>query len=189
MAPLDVLAWTAHALSPSVGLSSEPFGRGGLLSRRRHRLLCRLAPPLLLLTLVVGTLAGGEAFAERIVTAAGDVLTPAASTLLEDALTSGPVAVVRRLGVGVTLWTRRGVSRTGYGLQPRLRDGRPRLDCPRNRRRAGRARRLGIALVGLGIIGAFGTVLGVQVALGGLALVPVLAVAFLPLSTSFPTRR
>ncbi|WP_336336181.1 YihY/virulence factor BrkB family protein [Haloarcula brevis] len=144
--------------------------------------------PLLLLTLVVGTLAGGEAFAERVVSAAGDVLTPAASTLLEDALTSGAGrggATV--LGVGVTLWSALKVFRgldtafsRVYGtdgpdsIVGELVDGLAALGG------------IGIALVGLGVVGAFGTVLGVQVALGGLALVPVLAVAFLPLYYLFP---
>ncbi|MGB9930444.1 YihY/virulence factor BrkB family protein [Haloarcula amylolytica] len=144
--------------------------------------------PLLLLTLVVGTLAGGEAFAERIVTAAGDVLSPAASTLLEDALTSGAGrggATV--LGVGVTLWSALKVFRgldtafsRVYGtdgpdsIVGELVDGLAALGG------------ISVALVGLGVIGAFGTVLGVQVALGGLALVPVLAVAFLPLYYLFP---
>ncbi|AUG46045.1 hypothetical protein BVU17_00320 [Haloarcula taiwanensis] len=147
--------------------------------------------PLLLLTLVVGTLAGGEAFAERVVSAAGDVLTPAASTLLEDALTSGAGrggATV--LGVGVTLWSALKVFRgldtafsRVYGtdgpdsIVGELVDGLAALGG------------IGIALVGLGIIGAFGTVLGVQVALGGLALVPVLAVAFLPLYYLFPDQK
>jgi YihY family inner membrane protein len=144
--------------------------------------------PLLLLTLVVGTLAGGEAFAERIVAAAGDVLSPTASTLLEDALTSGAGrggATV--LGVGVTLWSALKVFRgldtafsRVYGtdgpdsILGELVDGLAAL-CG-----------IGIALIGLGIIGALGTVLGVRVALGGLALVPVLAVAFLPLYYLFP---
>jgi len=144
--------------------------------------------PLLLLTLVVGTLAGGEAFAERIVTAAGDVLSPAASTLLEDALTSGAGrggATV--LGVGVTLWSALKVFRgldtafsRVYGtdgpdsIVGELVDGLAALGG------------ISVALVGLGVIGALGTVLGVQVALGGLALVPVLAVAFLPLYYLFP---
>ena len=144
--------------------------------------------PLLLLTLVVGTLAGGEAFAERIVAAAGDVLSPAASTLLEDALTSGAGrggATV--LGVGVTLWSALKVFRgldtafsRVYGtdgpdsIVGELVDGLAALGG------------ISVALVGLGVIGAFGTVLGVQVALGGLALVPVLAVAFLPLYYLFP---
>jgi membrane protein len=144
--------------------------------------------PLLLLTLVVGTLAGGEAFAERIVAAAGDVLSPTASTLLEDALTSGAGrggATV--LGVGVTLWSALKVFRgldtafsRVYGTEGpdsivgELVDGLAALGG------------IGIALVGLGVIGAFGTVLGVQVALGGLALVPVLAIAFLPLYYLFP---
>ncbi|RLM48208.1 YihY family inner membrane protein [Haloarcula sp. Atlit-47R] len=147
--------------------------------------------PLLLLTLVVGTLAGGEAFAERVVSAAGDVLTPAASTLLEDALTSGAGrggATV--LGVGVTLWSALKVFRgldtafsRVYGtdgpdsIVGELVDGLAALGG------------IGIALVGLGIIGAFGTVLGVQVALGGLALVPVLAIAFLPLYYLFPDQK
>jgi len=144
--------------------------------------------PLLLLTLVVGTLAGGEAFAERIVAAAGDVLSPTASTLLEDALTSGAGrggATV--LGVGVTLWSALKVFRgldTAFGrvygtdgpdsILGELVDGLAALGG------------ISIALVGLGVIGALGTVLGVQVALGGLALVPVLAVAFLPLYYLFP---
>ncbi|EMA09387.1 YihY family inner membrane protein [Haloarcula vallismortis] len=144
--------------------------------------------PLLLLTLVVGTLAGGEAFAERIVAAAGDVLSPTASTLLEDALTSGAGrggATV--LGVGVTLWSALKVFRgldtafsRVYGTDGpdsiigELVDGLAALGG------------IGVALVGLGVIGALGTVLGVQVALGGLALVPVLAVAFLPLYYLFP---
>ncbi|KAA9399354.1 YihY/virulence factor BrkB family protein [Haloarcula sp. CBA1130] len=144
--------------------------------------------PLLLLTLVVGTLAGGEAFAERIVTAAGDVLSPTASTLLEDALTSGAGrggATV--LGIGVTLWSALKVFRgldtafsRVYGTDGpdsiigELVDGLAALGG------------IGVALVGLGVVGALGTVLGVQVALGGLALVPVLAVAFLPLYYLFP---
>jgi hypothetical protein len=45
---------------------------------------------------------------------------------------------------------------------------------------------IGLAIVGLGVVGALGTVLGVQVALGGLALVPILTVAFLPLYYVFP---
>ncbi|MDT3434049.1 YihY/virulence factor BrkB family protein [Haloarcula sp. 1CSR25-25] len=144
--------------------------------------------PLLLLTLVVGTLVGGEAFANSIVAAAGDVLSPTASTLLEDALTSGAGrggATV--LGVGVTLWSALKVFRgldaafgRVYGtdgpdsIVGELVDGLAALGG------------IGIALVGLGVIGALGTVLGVQVALGGLALVPVLAVAFLPLYYLFP---
>jgi len=144
--------------------------------------------PLLLLTLVVGTLVGGEAFANSIVAAAGDVLSPTASTLLEDALTSGAGrggATV--LGVGVTLWSALKVFRgldaafsRVYGtdgpdsIVGELVDGLAALGG------------IGIALVGLGVIGALGTVLGVRVALGGLALVPVLAVAFLPLYYLFP---
>jgi len=144
--------------------------------------------PLLLLTLVVGTLVGGEAFADRIVAAAGDVLSPTASTLLEDALTSGAGrggATV--LGVVVTLWSALKVFRgldtafsRVYGtagsdsLLGELVDGLAALGG------------IGIALVGLGGIGALGTVLGLQVALGGLALVPVLAIAFLPLYYLFP---
>jgi YihY family inner membrane protein len=144
--------------------------------------------PLLLLTLVVGTLVGGEAFADRIVTAAGDVLSPTASTLLEDALTSGAGrggATV--LGVVVTLWSALKVFRgldtafsRVYGTDgpdsiiSELVDGLAALGG------------IGIALVGLGGIGALGTVLGLQVALGGLALVPVLAIAFLPLYYLFP---
>ncbi|GCF13673.1 hypothetical protein Harman_16080 [Haloarcula mannanilytica] len=144
--------------------------------------------PLLLLTLVVGTLVGGEAFADSIVAAAGDVLSPTASTLLEDALTSGAGrggATV--LGVGVTLWSALKVFRgldtafsRVYGtagpdsIVGELIDGLAALGG------------IGIALVGLGVIGALGTVFGLQVALGGLALVPVLTVAFLPLYYLFP---
>ncbi|MFB6222635.1 MAG: YihY/virulence factor BrkB family protein [Haloarcula sp.] len=146
--------------------------------------------PLLLLTLVVGTLVGGEVFANSIVTAVGDVLSPTASTLLADALTSGAGrggATV--LGVVIMLWSALKVFRgldtafsRVYGtggtdsLLGELIDGLSAMFG------------IGIALIGLSVIGTFGTVLGVQVALGGLALVPVLSVTFLPLYYLFPDR-
>ncbi|MBV0902459.1 YihY/virulence factor BrkB family protein [Haloarcula salina] len=144
--------------------------------------------PLLLLGLVVGTLVGGAAFAARIVSAAGAVLTPAASTLLEDALTSGAGrggATV--LGLAVTTWSALKVFRgldsafsRVYGtheqrsLVGELADGLSAL--------AG----IGVALAGLAAVSALGAVLGVRVALGGFALMPVLTVAFLPLYYLFP---
>ena len=144
--------------------------------------------PLLLLGLVVGTLVGGAAFAARIVSAAGAVLTPAASTLLEDALTSGAGrggATV--LGLGVTTWSALKVFRgldsafsRVYGTHERrslvggLVDGLSAL--------AG----IGLALAGLAAVSALGAILGLRVALGGFALMPVLTVAFLPLYYLFP---
>ncbi|WP_254279633.1 YihY/virulence factor BrkB family protein [Haloarcula marina] len=144
--------------------------------------------PLLLLALVVGSILGGEAFAARVVGAVGAALSPAAADLLGDALTSsagrGGATV---LGLGVTTW---GALKVFRGLDiafselygtagddsfaAQLVDALSAL--------AG----IGLALAGLFVLGSLGALLGVSVALGGVALVPVLTVAFLPLYYVFP---
>ncbi|WP_323191008.1 YihY/virulence factor BrkB family protein [Halostella sp. PRR32] len=61
--------------------------------------------PLLLLALVVASVFGGEALAERVVSAAGEILTPSGADLVRDALTSesgrGGATVV---GIAGLLW-------------------------------------------------------------------------------------
>ncbi|MFC7075392.1 YihY/virulence factor BrkB family protein [Haloarcula halophila] len=144
--------------------------------------------PLLLLALVVGSLLGGEAFATRVVGAVGSALSPAASELLEGALTSaagrGGATV---LGLAVMIWGALKVFRgldlafSGvYGAHEPKPIAEQLVDA------LSALAGIGLAIVGLGVVGALGAVLGVQVALGGLALVPILTVAFLPLYYVFP---
>ncbi len=54
---------------------TRTFRKRRFLSPPASPTTVRLAPAAVVADVVVGTLAGGEAFAERIVTAAGDVLT------------------------------------------------------------------------------------------------------------------
>ncbi|WP_284007132.1 YihY/virulence factor BrkB family protein [Haloarcula pelagica] len=146
--------------------------------------------PLLLLALAVGSLLGGEDFAARVVGAVGAALSPAASELLEDALTSavgrGGATV---LGLAVMVWGALKVFRgldlafsRVYGAHDPKSFGAQLVDA------LSALAGIGLAIVGLGVVGALGTVFGVEVALGGLALVPILTVAFLPLYYVFPDR-
>jgi YihY family inner membrane protein len=144
--------------------------------------------PLLLLGLVVGTVVGGPAFAVRIVSVAGAVLTPAASTLLADALTSsagrGGATV---LGLAVTLWSALKVFRgldSAFARVYRTHEQRSLVDELVDGLSA--LAGIGVALAGLAAVSALGAILGVRVALGGVALMPVLTVAFLPLYYLFP---
>ncbi|WP_276273693.1 YihY/virulence factor BrkB family protein [Haloarcula litorea] len=146
--------------------------------------------PLLLLALVVGSLVGGEAFAAAVVGAVGGALSPQAAVLLEDALTSaagrGGATV---LGLVVMVWSSLKVFRgidvafsniygtTGEsGFLAQVGDAAAAL--------AG----IGIALVGFAVVGSLGALFGVRIVLSGLALVPLLVVAFLPLYYLFPDR-
>ena len=144
--------------------------------------------PLLLLGLVVGTVVGGPTFAVRIVSVAGAVLTPAASTLLADALTSsagrGGATV---LGLAVTLWSALKVFRgldSAFARVYRTHEQRSLVDELVDGLSA--LAGIGVALAGLAAVSALGAILGVRVALGGVALMPVLTVAFLPLYYLFP---
>ncbi|QIO21502.1 YihY/virulence factor BrkB family protein [Haloarcula sp. JP-L23] len=144
--------------------------------------------PLLLLSLVVGSILGGEAFAERVVGAVGSVLSPAAADLLEDALTSavgrGGATV---FGLAVTVWGAlkvfRGLDLAFSQIYGTLGDDSfvgTVVDA------ALALAGIGLALAGLFVVGSLGAFFGVTVALGGLALIPVLTVAFLPLYYLFP---
>jgi YihY family inner membrane protein len=144
--------------------------------------------PLLLLALVVGSLLGGEAFAALVVGAAASALTPAAQGVLLNALTS---AVGRSgatvLGLVVMLW---GALKLFRGLDLAFAriygsaESESLLDQFRDALSA--LLGIGLALAGLGVVAGIGTVLGVEFAVGGLLLIPVLAVAFFPLYYVFP---
>ena len=144
--------------------------------------------PLLLLGLAIASLVGSQAFADRVITAVGTALTPDAADLLRGALTNaagrGGATV---LSLVVMLWgglkVFRGVDvafSTVYGTSDEasfldsVADGCVAL--------AGIAR----ALVGFAVVGSLGAIFGVNLALSGLALVPILVVAFLPLYYLFP---
>ena len=144
--------------------------------------------PLLLLALVVGSFVGGDAFAQRVVSAVDAALTPTASTLLVEALTSaagrGGATVV---GLALTIWGSlkvfRGVDVAFsqiYGTQNaasflgNVRDAVVALFG------------IGVALVSFVVLGSLGALFGVNVALSGLVLVPILTIAFLPLYYLFP---
>ncbi|GGN99838.1 MULTISPECIES: YihY/virulence factor BrkB family protein [Haloarcula] len=144
--------------------------------------------PLLLLSLVVGSIVGGEAFAESVVGAVGSALSPAAADLLEDALTSavgrGGATV---FGLAVTVWGALKVFRgldlafsQIYGTSGDDSFVGTVVDA------ASALAGIGLALAGLFVVGSLGAFFGVTVALGGLALIPVLTVAFLPLYYLFP---
>jgi len=144
--------------------------------------------PLLLLVLLVGTLLGGGEFADEVVEAVGSALTPEAATLLRNALTSasgrggatvaslvvmvwGALKVFR--GIDVAFSSIYGTSDIGSFLDS-VRDAVAALLG------------IGLALLGFTVVGSLGAVFGINVALSGVALVPILAVAFLPLYYLFP---
>jgi YihY family inner membrane protein len=144
--------------------------------------------PLLLLGLAIASLVGSQAFADRVITAVGTALTPDAADLLRGALTNaagrGGATV---LSLVVMLWgglkVFRGVDvafSTVYGTSDEasfldsVADGFVAL--------AG----IALALVGFAVVGSLGAIFGVNLALSGLALVPILVVAFLPLYYLFP---
>ena len=144
--------------------------------------------PLLLLGLAIASLVGSQAFADRVITAVGTALTPDAADLLRGALTNaagrGGATV---LSLVVMLWgglkVFRGVDvafSTVYGTS----DEASFLDSVAD----GFVALVGIALalVGFAVVGSLGAIFGVNLALSGLALVPILVVAFLPLYYLFP---
>ncbi|MBX0322689.1 YihY/virulence factor BrkB family protein [Halomicroarcula sp. F13] len=144
--------------------------------------------PLLLLALVVGSILGGEAFANSVVGAVGSALSPAAADLLEDALTSATGrSGATILGLAVTLWGAlkvfRGIDMAFSSIYGTT-DVDSFLDTVVDAVAA--LAGIGLALAGLFALGSLGAFFGVEVALGGLALVPVLTVAFLPLYYLFP---
>ena len=147
--------------------------------------------PLLLLGLAIASFVGSEAFANEVLRAVGAALTPAAAGLLRGALTSatgrGGATVVSLVvmvwgslkvfrGVDVAFSRIYGSHETGSFLDS-IADAIVAL--------AG----IGLALVGFAIVGTLGSVVGVTVVLSGLALIPILVVAFLPLYYLFPDRK
>ncbi len=144
--------------------------------------------PLLLLGLAVATFLGGDAFADQVVAAVGEALTPQAARLLGTALTNatgrgGATLVSLAVMVWGALKVFRGVD-TAFSRIYDTDDAGGFLDSVVDATAA-----LGgivLALVGFAVVGSLGAVFGVTVALGGLMLVPILVVAFLPLYYLFP---
>jgi len=144
--------------------------------------------PLLLLGLAVATAVGGTAFADRVVGALGTALTPQAARLVGNALTNasgrGGATVV---SVVVMVWGALKVFRGVDTAFSRIYDTHEPGGFLDSLVDAGAALGgIGLALVGFAVVGSLGTVFGVEVALSGLALIPVLVVAFFPLYYLFP---
>ena len=144
--------------------------------------------PLLLLGLAVATVTGEEAFAAQVLDAVGTALTPQASQLLAAALTNasgrgGATVVSLTVMVWGSLKVFRGVD-TAFSL---IYDTHESGSFVGNLRNAAAALGgIGLAVVGFTVVGSLGAVVGVDVALSGIVLVPVLVVAFLPLYYLFP---
>ena len=144
--------------------------------------------PLLLLGLAVATFLGGDAFADQVVAAVGTALTPQAATLLSGALRNasgrgGATVVSLAVMVWGSLKVFRGVdtafsriydTHEAEGFLGSLVDAAAALGG------------IALALVGFAVVGSLGAVFGVTIAFGGLVLVPILVVAFLPLYYLFP---
>lgn len=144
--------------------------------------------PLLLLGLAVATFVGEEAFANQVVSAAGAALTPEAARLLGAALTNasgrgGATAISLAVMVWGALKVFRGVD-TAFSTIYDTHEAGGFLDSLVDAVAA--LGGIGLALAGFAVVGSLGAVFGVDVAVGGLALVPVLVVAFLPLYYLFP---
>ncbi|MDS0260376.1 YihY/virulence factor BrkB family protein [Haloarcula sp. S1CR25-12] len=144
--------------------------------------------PLLLLGLAVATFVGGESFAEEVVAALGTALTPQAARLVGSALTNasgrgGATAVSLAVMVWGSLKVFRGVD-TAFSRIYDTHESGGFLDSVVDAVAA--LAGIGLALVGFAAVGTLGAVFGVDVALSGLALVPIFVVAFLPLYYLFP---
>ncbi|MBX0286905.1 YihY/virulence factor BrkB family protein [Halomicroarcula sp. F28] len=144
--------------------------------------------PLLLLGLAVATFVGGDAFADRVVRVLSVTLTPQAANLVGNALTNasgrgGATAV----SLAVMLWGALKVFRGVDTAFSRIYDTHEVggfLDSIVDA--AAALGGIGLALVGFAVVGSLGAVFGVDVALSGLVLIPILVVAFLPLYYLFP---
>ena len=144
--------------------------------------------PLLLLVLIVATFVAGAAFAAEVVGAVSSALTPQAAGLLRNALLNasgrgGATVVSLAVMVWGALKVFRGVdvafsriydTHESGGFLDSLADAAAALGG------------IGLALVGFAVVGSLGAVFGVDIALSGLVLVPILVVAFLPLYYLFP---
>jgi len=144
--------------------------------------------PLLLLGLAVASFVGGEAFAEQVVAAVGEALTPQAANLLGAALTNasgrgGATVVSLAVMVWGALKVFRGVD-TAFSQIYNTHDVGGFLDSVVDATAV--LVGIGFALVGFTVVGSLGAIFGVTVAFGGIALVPILFVAFLPLYYLFP---
>ena len=144
--------------------------------------------PLLLLGLAVATFLGGDAFADQVVAAVGEALTPQAARLLGTALTNatgrgGATLVSLLVMVWGALKVFRGVD-TAFSRIYDTTDVGGFLDSVVDA--AAAIGGIALAFVGFAVVGSLGAVFGVTVALGGLVLVPILVVAFLPLYYLFP---
>ncbi|WP_324666022.1 YihY/virulence factor BrkB family protein [Haloarcula sediminis] len=144
--------------------------------------------PLLLLGLAVATFLGGDAFADQVIAAVGEALTPQAARLLGAALTSASGrGGATLLSLVVMVWGAlkvfRGVD-TAFSRIYGTHDVGGFLDSVVDAVAA--LGGIALALAGFAVVGWLGTVFGVTVALGGLVLVPILVVAFLPLYYLFP---
>ena len=144
--------------------------------------------PLLLLGLAVATVLGGSAFADQVVAAVGAALTPQAAQLLEGALTNasgrgGATVVSLVVMVWGSLKVFRGVDTAFsriYGTEGIDSFFGSVVD-------AGAALGgIALALLSFAVVGSLGAIFGVNIALSGLVLVPILVVAFLPLYYLFP---
>jgi len=144
--------------------------------------------PLLLLGLAVATAVGDEAFVNQVVEAAGAVLTPQAAQLLGAALTSasgrGGATVA---SLAVIVWGSLKVFRGVDTAFSRIYDTHGTTTFLESFVDAIAALGgIGLALLGFTVVGSLGAVFGINIALSGVALVPVLVVAFLPLYYLFP---
>jgi len=144
--------------------------------------------PLLLLGLAVATFVGGDAFADRVVAALSVALTPQAAGLVGGALRNasgrgGATAVSLAVMVWGSLTVFRGVD-TAFSRIYDSHEGGGFLDSIVDA--AAALGGIALALVGFTVVGSLGAVFGVNVAFGGLALVPILVVAFFPLYYLFP---
>ena len=144
--------------------------------------------PLLLLGLAVATFLGGDAFADEVVVAVGEALTPQAANLLGNALRNasgrgGATVVSLVVMVWGSLKVFRGVD-TAFSRIYDTHEVGGFLDSLVD---AGAALGgIGLALVGFAVVGSLGAVFGITVAFGGLMLIPILVVAFFPLYYLFP---
>ena len=144
--------------------------------------------PLLLLAVVAGSFFGGPAFASRVLELVAAGLSPAAVGVLEVALTSGAGrggATVA--GLVVMLWGGLKIFR-GLNLAfDRIYATHEALTFLAQLKDAVSALLgIGLAVAGIGVVVTVGAVLGFEFALGGLVLVPVLTLAFLPLYYVLP---
>ncbi|MDS0282825.1 YihY/virulence factor BrkB family protein [Haloarcula onubensis] len=144
--------------------------------------------PLLLLVLIVATLVAGAAFAAEVVGAVSSALTPQAAGLLRNALLNatgrgGATVVSLVVMVWGALKVFRGVD-VAFSRIYATHDVGGFLDSLADA--AAALGGIGLALAGFAVVASLGAIFGVDVALGGLALVPVLVVAFLPLYYLFP---